>query len=175
MVEYKLTSSNTDETMEIGRQLAKFLMAGDVVAFWGDLGSGKTYFIKGICEGLKIEDDVTSPTFTIMNIYEGDLSVYHFDFYRIDMKVDVYGLGYEEYFYGNGICLIEWANRIESFLPDERIEIHIDNSVFESSDDERHIVIRMIGQDVENRSKSDSEAILGKLIQKERRIYLDSP
>ncbi|MBN1154958.1 tRNA (adenosine(37)-N6)-threonylcarbamoyltransferase complex ATPase subunit type 1 TsaE [candidate division KSB1 bacterium] len=125
--------------------MAKWLQNGDIVAFFGDLGSGKTYFIKGICEGLGIEDDVTSPTFTIMNVYEGPVDVYHFDFYRVSTAADVYGLGYEDYFYSDGICLIEWADRIDSFLPENRIDIFIDTPKDTSYDDRRDIKIIVRG------------------------------
>ena len=155
MVEYALISLTTDDTLEIGRSIATWLQPGDIVAFYGELGSGKTYFIKGICEGLKMRDEVTSPTFTIMNVYEGDVTVYHFDFYRIDSEDDIYGLGLEDYFYADGICLIEWADRIESFLPKDRIEIRIDTPSDPNSGDRRDIKINLFGSGIEHRNRSD--------------------
>ncbi|NOY77500.1 MAG: tRNA (adenosine(37)-N6)-threonylcarbamoyltransferase complex ATPase subunit type 1 TsaE [Calditrichaeota bacterium] len=115
-----------EETFALGERLARYLKPGAVVAFWGDLGAGKTVMIKGICKGLGIDaEDVTSPSFTVMNIYEGEIPVFHFDFYKIQSYEEVSGYGIEDYFYGEGISLIEWAERIESYLPEDRIPIVI--------------------------------------------------
>lgn len=120
-------SNNPEETKHIAGQFAQTLKAGDVAAFFGELGSGKTTFIAGICEALAVKGDVTSPTFTLIHEYSGRLPIYHFDFYRIEHAQDIWQLGWEDYFYGDGLCLIEWADRILDFLPPKRIEIHLRN------------------------------------------------
>ena len=147
----QITTFNETETLSLGEKLACLLTTGDVVAFFGDLGSGKTCFIKGICRGLKVEENVTSPTFTLINEYSSREPVYHFDFYRINSEDEVYGLGYEEYFYGTGICLIEWADRIQSFLPPDRIEIFLKNFFEEGKEYVRDIRIRILGEKYQQR------------------------
>lgn len=128
MVESAATFSE-DETISLAERFAHRLVVGDVVALNGELGAGKTQFVKGVCRGLGVLDAVTSPSFIIMNEYKASrnggmpLSVYHFDFYRIKSLSEVYDLGIEEYFYGNGICLIEWAEAAESLLPKSRYEV----------------------------------------------------
>ena len=120
-----IISNSPEETEQFGHKLVQQLKPGDVLAFFGDLGSGKTTLIKGICKGLEVEADITSPTFTFIHEYSGRLQVYHFDFYRIANSHEVWELGCDEYFYGEGICLIEWADRIPDLLPENRIEIHL--------------------------------------------------
>ncbi len=108
-----------EETLALGSRFAKVLKRGDIVCLFGDLGSGKTAFTKGVAKGLKIKaEEVHSPTFTLMNIYEGRIPVYHFDLYRIESP-DLLGLGYEEFFYGNGVAVIEWSEKLGAFLPAE--------------------------------------------------------
>lgn len=113
------------ETRDFGASFSKRLIGGDLVCFRGDLGAGKTTCIQGICAGLEVSQPVTSPTFTLINEYQGSLPVFHFDFYRIHDESEVIDLGLSEYFYGEGICLIEWPERIESLLPTKRYEIHL--------------------------------------------------
>jgi len=96
-----------------------------VVAFFGNLGSGKTTCIRGICSGLGVTEIVTSPTFTLINEYTGTLPVYHFDFYRINSQDELIDLGLEEYFFGQGISLIEWPEIVMDILPKERFEVHM--------------------------------------------------
>ena len=96
-----------------------------VFAFYGSMGAGKTTFIKAICEELGVEDVVTSPTFAIVNEYEGECPIYHFDFYRIKKLEEVYDMGYEDYFYGNGLCFIEWPEMMEELLPEGTIKVQI--------------------------------------------------
>ncbi len=123
---YECVTHSPEETRKLGRRLGKFLKPGAVVGLWGDLGAGKTVMIKGICEGLGVEiEDVTSPSFTVMNMYQGKVPVFHFDFYRVEGFEDVMEFGIEEYFYGEGISLIEWPERIEAYLPKDLIPIHI--------------------------------------------------
>ena len=96
-----------------------------VFAFYGSMGAGKTTFIKAICEELGVEDVVTSPTFTIVNEYEGEGPIYHFDCYRIKKLEEVYDMGYEDYFYGDGLCFIEWPEMMEELLPEGTIKVQI--------------------------------------------------
>jgi tRNA threonylcarbamoyladenosine biosynthesis protein TsaE len=118
---------NEKEAEGLGIQLADKLVPGSVIALTGNLGAGKTTFTKAVAKGLGITDVITSPTFTIIQEYRsGRLPLYHFDVYRIEDEEELYELGYEEYFYGDGVCVIEWADRIEDFLPKDTIRIHID-------------------------------------------------
>ncbi len=111
--------------MFAGEQLAVQLRSGDVVALYGDLGTGKTRFVKGVCKGLGLGEHVTSPTFTIVNEYiHGRLPVYHFDFYRMRSINELEEIGFDEYVYGDGICVLEWADMIEKKLPLQRYDVH---------------------------------------------------
>jgi len=96
-----------------------------VFAFYGKMGAGKTTFVKAICEELGVEDVITSPTFAIINEYEGDETIYHFDFYRIKKLEEVYDMGYEDYFYSGALCFIEWPELIEEILPDDAVRVSI--------------------------------------------------
>ena len=123
-------TSSPEETKEFGRSLAKRLNPGSLVALIGPLGSGKTVLIQGICSGLEVEKAVTSPSFVIINEYPGKLHsspiwIYHFDLYRLENVEEFVKLGYEEYFYGRGITLIEWAEKAKPFLPKKRWEVHL--------------------------------------------------
>ena len=99
-----------------------------ILAFYGEMGVGKTTFIKALCKKLQVTDEVTSPTFAIVNEYntKNDYKVYHFDFYRIRKKDEIYDFGYEEYLYSNNYCLIEWPELAEDFLPDNTLDIYIE-------------------------------------------------
>ncbi len=122
----EVTVKNEKEAEALGIQLTKSLFPGSVVALSGDLGTGKTTFTKAIAKGLGITDLITSPTFTIIHEYKGGrLPLYHFDVYRIDEEEEFRNLGYEEYFYGDGVCVIEWADKIERYLPVEAMRIRI--------------------------------------------------
>lgn len=115
-----------EETKKFGIALASLLRPGDVVALIGDLGTGKTALTKAIAEGLGITALITSPTFTIVQEYhDGRLPLYHFDVYRIGEIEEMEELGYEEYFFGKGVCVIEWADLIAEILPEESIVIEI--------------------------------------------------
>jgi len=124
---YEFLSLSAETTQRIGQQLGALVQAGDVVAFMGDLGSGKTCCIQGIARGLGVPETmaVTSPTYTLIHEYQGRIPIYHFDVYRLDNEDDLYDLGYEEYFYGYGVTLIEWADRIHAFLPDDHLALHL--------------------------------------------------
>lgn len=122
-------TSSEPETRSLGHSLARRLRLGDVVALFGDLGAGKTALTKGLCGGFGIDvEQVTSPTFTILNEYtSGSLPLYHFDAYRIERLEEFFDLGYEEYFYGDGICVIEWAEKIEPLLPPATLRIRLEH------------------------------------------------
>jgi tRNA threonylcarbamoyladenosine biosynthesis protein TsaE len=120
-------SKSSDETVELGREIGKALQSNDVIALTGQLGAGKTTLIQGIAEGLEVKDYVTSPTFIIINEYQGRLPFYHIDLYRLDEVRDMEELGIEEYFTRGGVCVIEWAEKLKELLPKsaEKIEIEI--------------------------------------------------
>ncbi|GAB6158458.1 tRNA (adenosine(37)-N6)-threonylcarbamoyltransferase complex ATPase subunit type 1 TsaE [Desulfotomaculum varum] len=123
MSEAMVVSRSPAETRQLGQKMAGLLQAGDIICLNGDLGAGKTAFSQGVAEGLGINGPVTSPTFTLINEYEGRLPLYHFDVYRLEGPADMEDLGYEEYFYGQGVCLIEWAQRVADILPEQRLDI----------------------------------------------------
>ncbi|WP_353093025.1 tRNA (adenosine(37)-N6)-threonylcarbamoyltransferase complex ATPase subunit type 1 TsaE [Tissierella praeacuta] len=115
-----------EETTDFGIKLGSILRAGDILCLNGDLGAGKTTLTKSIGLGLGVTDYITSPTFALINEYSGNMPVYHFDVYRLENVEEIYDLGFDEYFYGNGVCIIEWAERIEKLLPKERIVLNIE-------------------------------------------------
>lgn len=113
------------DTEEFGIRLGKLLKPGDIVCLNGDLGAGKTTMTQSIGVGLDIDEYITSPTFALINLYKGRMVVYHFDVYRLENVDELYDLGFDEYFYGNGVCIIEWAEKIEKLIPVDRIVIDI--------------------------------------------------
>lgn len=123
----KITISSLDAINEAAKQFVAAMGSNRVFAFYGKMGAGKTTFIKALCTELGVNDVITSPTFAIVNEYTaGDGSpIYHFDFYRIKKLDEVYDMGYEDYFYNGGLCLIEWPELIESLLPEDAVEVHI--------------------------------------------------
>lgn len=138
-------TSSEAETFSLGRKLGEDAKAGQVFTLIGDLGVGKTVFTKGLARGLGITEPVNSPTFTILQIYEeGRLPFYHFDVYRISDVEEMEEIGYEDYFYGDGICLIEWANLIEEILPERFIQITIEKDL-QKGFDYRKITLKEIG------------------------------
>ena len=125
-----IESFSPEDTFRVGEQLAKDARPGDIYTLDGDLGVGKTIFTKGMAKGLGIEEPETSPTFTILQEYEsGRLPLYHFDVYRIGDPEEMDEIGYEDYFYGQGICLIEWAGLIEELIPKEAVRICIEKDL----------------------------------------------
>lgn len=142
-------TNNATETEELGRKLGEALKGGEVIAMTGDLGAGKTTMTKALAKGLGIDDHVTSPTFTILNEYEGRLKLFHFDVYRIDDIEEMYDLGFEEYIYGDGVSIIEWSNLIKEILPDDTINIEI----LATDDEKRNIKISGRGKKFDNLSK----------------------
>lgn len=122
------------ETFELGKKIGLEAKAGEIICLDGDLGVGKTVFTQGFAKGLGIDEAVNSPTFTIIQEYdEGRLPLYHLDVYRIGDPEEMYEIGYEDYFYGQGVCLIEWAKLIEELIPDEAkivlIEKNLENGL----------------------------------------------
>lgn len=134
-------SCSANDTMQLGSRLGKLCKAGDVILLNGDLGVGKTVFSKGLGKGLGITEPISSPTFTILQVYEeGRIPFYHFDVYRISDLEEMEEIGYEDYFYGEGVCLIEWAEQIQEILPDRTIKVSIAKDL-ERGFDYREIVI----------------------------------
>ena len=135
-----------EETLELGRRLGQQAKPGEVYTLIGDLGVGKTVLTQGIAEGLEIEEPICSPTFTIVQVYEeGRMPFYHFDVYRIGDVEEMEEIGYEDYFYGDGLCMIEWANLIPEILPPYYREITIEKDL-EKGFDYRRITITERGQ-----------------------------
>ena len=121
-----MLSSSIEETIHFGKQFAKRLNPGDVVCLDGDLGAGKTHFVKGIASFYGINSsEVHSPTFTLINEYQGSVSLYHFDCYRINNEQEAIEIGTEEYLYGNGISIVEWPEKIRTLLPSKSIWVHL--------------------------------------------------
>ena len=131
--------ANETETEKLGERIGQAAVPGMVVALIGDLGTGKTTLTKSIARGLGVTETVTSPTFNIIREYKsGRIPLYHFDVYRIADPDEMFELGYEEYFYGDGICVVEWADIIEELLPEDGVIIRIDRG---ASEEEREYLI----------------------------------
>jgi len=116
-------AESEEDTLAFGKRIGENLRPGDILLLYGDLGSGKTVLSKGIACGTGVSDMVTSPTFTLMNPYAGKYPVYHFDLYRLTRPEELYDLDYEEYFYGDGIAIVEWPERMGHLLPEEYMKI----------------------------------------------------
>ena len=139
-----IESYSPEETGKLGRKLGENAKPGEVYTLIGDLGVGKTVLTQGIADGLGITEAICSPTFTIVQVYEeGRIPFYHFDVYRIGDIEEMDEIGYEDYFYGDGLCMIEWANLIEEILPDTYKEITIEKDL-EKGFDYRKITIERI-------------------------------
>lgn len=140
----KIISNSEEETKLIGRKFAKDLKKGDVIVLTGDLGSGKTKFTEGVLQFFDLENEISSPTFNIVNEYVNrDVNVYHFDVYRLEDEDEFYAIGGEEYF-EKGICLIEWGEMIESALPNKYIQISFSRNL--EDENVREIVIEEINK-----------------------------
>ncbi|WP_407271899.1 tRNA (adenosine(37)-N6)-threonylcarbamoyltransferase complex ATPase subunit type 1 TsaE [Radiobacillus sp. PE A8.2] len=124
MNQIQLESKTTLETTKLAEKLANLLRPGDVVTLEGDLGAGKTTFTKGLGAGLGVKKIINSPTFTIIKEYQGEIPFYHMDVYRLENSDE--DIGFDEYFYGDGVTVVEWASFIEDYLPKERLDIRID-------------------------------------------------
>mgnify|MGYP003327322787 CR=1 FL=1 len=123
----RIEIESLSELQSVAEQIIESLNGRNVVLFYGGMGAGKTTLISRIAAALGAADQVTSPTFAIVNQYEADDNshIYHFDFYRIDRVEEVFDLGYEEYFYSDGLCLVEWSEKIEELLPDDVMTVSI--------------------------------------------------
>lgn len=116
---------NVEDTIELGVKLGNLLRPGDIICLTGDLGAGKTHFSKGIAKGLNINENVTSPTFTIVNEYEGRLKLFHFDVYRVSDPDEILAIGFDDYIFSDAVSIIEWANFIDVIIPKEHISVEI--------------------------------------------------
>ena len=138
--------ANEKDTEKLGENIGQKVQPGTVIALIGDLGTGKTTLTKSIARGLGVTETVTSPTFNIIREYKsGKLPLYHFDVYRIGDPDEMFELGYEEYFYGDGVCVVEWADIIEELLPEDAVVITIDRG---ASDEEREYEIEGAAEDL---------------------------
>jgi tRNA threonylcarbamoyladenosine biosynthesis protein TsaE len=133
-----------EQTIDLGRQLGSLTRSGDIICLIGDLGTGKTHITKGIAEGLHVDDYITSPTFTIVNEYEGRHKLYHFDVYRVNDPDEIAAIGFDEYIFSDAVSIIEWANYIEELIPEEYIQINI-SKIPSLGENFRKIVIQGIG------------------------------
>ncbi|MEA2077680.1 MAG: tRNA (adenosine(37)-N6)-threonylcarbamoyltransferase complex ATPase subunit type 1 TsaE [Candidatus Marinimicrobia bacterium] len=122
---YNIKTLSPEETIDFGRIFASQLKPNDLVTLYGDLATGKTTFTKGVCEYLHADQPATSPTFTLINEYNGDLPIFHFDCYRIKHPDEIIMLGFDEYLEKDGVVLIEWPEQIASHIPEDSIELHI--------------------------------------------------
>ena len=144
-----IETHDPEETFEVGRKIGMNAKPGQIYTLTGDLGVGKTVFTQGVAAGLGITEPVNSPTFTIIQEYEdGRLPFYHFDVYRIGDLEEMEEIGYDDYFFGQGICLIEWAELIEEILPEKRIEVTIEKDL-EKGFEYRKNTIEERGEEVE--------------------------
>lgn len=140
----QIESFSAEDTHALGKKLGENAKPGDVYTLLGDLGVGKTVLTQGIADGLGIKEAISSPTFTIVQVYdEGRMPFYHFDVYRIGDIEEMDEIGYEDYFYGDGLTMIEWANLIEEILPSKRKEITIEKDL-EKGFDYRRITIKEV-------------------------------
>lgn len=145
-----LESYSEEETYNIGMMIGAEARIGDVFCLDGDLGVGKTAFTKGFAKALMIEENITSPTFNIVNTYEGFRKLFHFDVYRIKYEDELDDIGFDEYLFGDGLCLIEWAKNIKNSIPKDAIWIEIEKD-FEKGENFRRIKI----DEVEDESIGD--------------------
>jgi tRNA threonylcarbamoyladenosine biosynthesis protein TsaE len=139
-------SHSEAQTRRLGARLAPLLNPGDVLALTGELGTGKTRWVQGVCQGLAVAGPVSSPTFTLVNEYEGRYPVYHIDLYRLEQSSEVLSFGLEDYLYGTGITLIEWAERAAHFLPADYLAVEL----YHLEDTKRRIVLKPHGRQYQN-------------------------
>lgn len=143
MTETVYETYSPEETFNLAKKLGEFAVPGQIFSLVGDLGVGKTVFTQGFAEGLGIDEPVNSPTFTILQVYdEGRLPFYHFDVYRIGDAEEMYEIGYEDCFFGDGVSMVEWANLIEELMPAETISVTIEKNPEKGFDYRRIVVSR---------------------------------
>lgn len=139
---YSAVTHSPAETQRLGEKLAGLLQPGDVLLLRGDMGAGKSELTRGVARGLGVKGHVTSPTFTILQVYEdGRMPLYHFDWYRLGNADELYELSMDEYLYGSGVAMVEWPDRAQEAIPQNHLEI----SMSPLSDDEREIILRPMG------------------------------
>jgi tRNA threonylcarbamoyladenosine biosynthesis protein TsaE len=137
--------NSVESTVNLGNKLGSILKPGDIICLNGELGTGKTHFTKGVAKGLKITDPITSPTFTIVNEYEGRLKLYHFDVYRVNDPDEIEAIGFDEYIFSDAITIIEWSNYIKELIPKEHISVKIEK-IPERGMDFRKITMKYYGE-----------------------------
>lgn len=139
-----IISHSVEETIRTGYEFGKQLKPGDIICLKGDLGAGKTHFVKGVASAFGIKPEkVSSPTYTLIHEYSSRIPVYHFDCYRLEREQEALEIGAEEYFYGDGVCLIEWPEKISSLIPEDAFEVEINHR----SGSEREIIIHQNKQE----------------------------
>ena len=143
MPERNLHSNSEVQTEALGERLAARLRVGDVLALYGDLGSGKTTLVRGMARGLGSADPVSSPTFVLLHVYEGRLPLYHFDAWRLAGPQDLTAIGAEDYLEGDGVAVVEWSERAQGLLPGERLEIHLERG---AAPEQRRLRLVGLGQ-----------------------------
>lgn len=137
---------SVDDTTNLGIKLGELLNNGDIICLTGDLGTGKTHITKGIAQGLGITDNITSPTFTIVNEYDsGRLKLNHFDVYRVSDPDEIYAIGFDDYIFSDAVSIIEWANYIEEILPEDLLHISIEKDL-DKGEDYRKIILTPYGE-----------------------------
>ena len=149
---YKIRTTSLEQTQDIAYKIGKWVSNGMILTLEGDLGAGKTTFTKGLAKGLGINRNVNSPTFNIIKEYQGRIPLYHMDVYRLESGGDDIGL--DDYLFGDGVCVIEWASRIEDLLPMERLDIKI----FREGENQRCIELTPIGKNYETIGKEIGRA-----------------
>lgn len=128
-------TNSAEETFEVAFKMGQEVKRGDIICLYGDLGVGKTVFAQGFAKGLGVEEPITSPTFTLVHEYHGSrMPLFHFDVYRISDIEEMFDIGYEEYFYGDGVCLIEWADFIKELIPHGHAKVTISKSLAKGFD-----------------------------------------
>ncbi|WP_370224319.1 tRNA (adenosine(37)-N6)-threonylcarbamoyltransferase complex ATPase subunit type 1 TsaE [Cytobacillus sp.] len=147
MSQFEFISKKPEDTMAFSERLGSLLQPGDVLALEGDLGAGKTTFTKGLAKGLNITRNVNSPTFTIIKEYQGRLPLYHMDVYRVEDSFE--DLGFDEYFEGNGVTVVEWAHLVKEQLPEELLTIYL----YLDDNDSRKLVLEPLGKRYEELCK----------------------
>lgn len=120
---------SVEKTLALGKKIGKLVNPGDIICIDGDLGTGKTHLAKGIALGLDIKEHITSPTFTLVNEYEGRLKLFHFDVYRIEDIEEMYAIGFDEYIFSDGVSVIEWSELIKELLPQDYVKIKIEKLI----------------------------------------------
>ncbi len=121
----EIVSTAPEQSFSFGRQLGQLLQEGSVICLIGNLGAGKTLLVQGIAQGLGLNEEITSPTFTVMNVYEGTIPVYHFDLYRLESPEQLVDIGFDEYTNAGGIAIIEWPDKFPGFMPDSYLRIEL--------------------------------------------------